>query len=182
MLQRNRLMMVSMAFAVILILFGGLLLFNYDNMMKRGSFLIGIIFIIGAIFFLIKYMSNRNSMQTFDMSILFMIFCLGFGLVFMFIPTSTETLFKGLIGILMMLMGASKIESTLHLKQEPKKHKLILMLIGILGIGVGLLVIINIDGMMREWVLSITLILFGMIDVFISHYLSVKLDRQNAEE
>ncbi|MDD3341321.1 MAG: hypothetical protein PHN72_03930 [Bacilli bacterium] len=178
MLNRKKLLFMSKVFSILMILFAILLLFNYETVMKRGSVLIGIIFLAVALFFLIKYIMNRNMMQTFDLSILFMVFSLGFGILFLFIPTLTESLLKGLIGLCMIAFIILHVESIFTNGKDLGKKYITFLVVEVLCFLGSIMVLFNINQIMKGILLSVFLIAFGGLHFFIG----INLSKEVSEE
>lgn len=171
MFDRKKMIFISMIISLLMIVFGVLLLMDYQTIMERGSVLIGALFLGGAIFFLVKYIANRNVIRTFDVSLLFMVFCIGFGILFIWMPNLTETLFKIIIGLLIIAFSIFKGESLLVVEKEYTKKKITFLVLNVLGLALGLGIIFNIGNIFQDIYFSVSLVVFGLVDIVQSLYL-----------
>lgn len=179
MFDRQKMMMISIVLSALMIFFGILLCIDYHTIMKKGSILIGALFMGGAIYFFVKYMTNRNMINSFDVSLLFMTFCLGLGILFMCMPHLTESLFKVIIGLLIVALTLFKMESLFVVEEGYSKIKIVLLGIGLLCAFLGIGVIFNFKDIFKETFFGIVLILFGLFDIGQSLYLR-KVIKENS--
>lgn len=167
---------MSLISSVLFLIFGLLLIFQTQNVIKTISIIIGGLLLIIGIFPIINYFKNRNQNFFANAGLLYGIFSVVAGIIIMVNNNLLATIIPVLTGVWMIINSVNKIQLSMELRDRRISAWLISFIFAIIILVVGALLIINpINGaVILSKTVGIIIVIYAILDISDSIFIKIK--------
>ena len=167
---------MSIISSILFLIFGFLLIFQTENVIKTTAMIIGgLLFIIG-IFPIINYFKNRNKNKLSGAGLLYGIFSVVAGIIIMVNKNIIVSIVPVLTGVWMIINSVNKIQIAMELRDRKMSSWLLTFIFAIIILVGGALLIMNpINGAtLLTKTIGIIIVVYSVLDIVDSIYIKSK--------
>lgn len=167
---------MSIISSIMFLIFGLLLIFQTQSVIKTISIIIGVILLIIGIFPIINYFKNRQSGFFSNAGLLYGIFSVVAGIVIMVNSNLLAMIIPILSGVWMIINSVNKIQIAMELRDNKISSWIISFVFAIIILVGGALLIINPFGgaLLLSKTVGIFIVIYAILDIADSIFIKVK--------
>lgn len=167
---------MSIISSIMFLIFGLLLIFQTQSVIKTISIIIGVILLIIGIFPIINYFKNRQSGFFSNAGLLYGIFSVVAGIVIMVNSNLLAMIIPILSGVWMIINSVNKIQIAMELRDNKISSWIISFVFAIIILVGGALLIINPFGgaLLLSKTVGIFIVIYAILDIADSIFIKIK--------
>lgn len=168
---------MSIISSILFLLFGLLLIFQTENVIKTVSIVVGSLLLIIGVFPIINYFRNRNQNIFSSAGLLYGIFSVVAGIIIIVNKNLLATIVPVLTGVWMIINSVNKIQISMELRDKKLSTWYISFIFAILILIGGALLIINpINGaVILSKTVGIIIVIYSVLDISDSIFIRKKI-------
>ena len=173
----KRVFRMSIISSIMFLIFGFLLIFQTENVIKTISIIIGSILLVIGVFPIINYFRNRSQNILSNAGLLYGIFSVVAGIIIMVNKNLLATIIPVLTGVWMIINSVNKIQISMELRDRKLSSWIISFVFAIIILIGGALLIINpINGaVLLSRTIGIIIVAYSILDIVDSIYIKSKI-------
>ena len=174
---------VSIASSILFLIFGFLLIFQTERVIKTISIIIGVLLLIIGIFPIINYFKNRFKSFFTNAGLLYGIFSVVAGIIIMVNNHLLATIIPVLTGVWMIVNSVNKIQLSMELRDNKVSSWIISFIFAILILIGGSFLIVNpFNGaVLLSKTVGILVVIYSILDIADSVFIRIKAKNIVAE-
>ena len=174
---------MSLISSIMFLLFGLLLIFQTENVIKTVSIVVGSLLVIIGAFPIVNYFRNRNQSIFSSAGLLYGIFSVVAGIIIIVNKNLLATIVPVLTGVWMIINSVNKIQISMELRDRKVPTWYISFIFAIIILIGGALLIINpINGsIILSKTVGILIVIYSVLDISDSIFIRKKLKSIKAE-
>lgn len=153
----------SILSSIIFLLLGIFLVVNPNAIVKTISYVIGILLIIIGIVKIISYFTSKDDYIFYDYRLIYGVFCIVLGILVMFSGNAIASFFRIIIGVWILLNGASRLDLAIRLKETNTNYWALSLILSVLILVAGIYIIFAPGTILVT--LGIILISYSIMDI-----------------
>lgn len=163
----NKFFKSSLITSILLLVLGGLLIFESEATIVSISYIIGGILIALGIVALISYIRNKRSIANTDLDIIYGIVTIILGTLIITHPKALASIMPFVLGISIVISSAGKVQTALELKKTENDAWVMTIIVALLSTICGLILIFNpfAGATMIMQVVGIFIIIYAILDI-----------------
>ena len=172
----KRVFRMSIISSIMFLIFGFLLIFQTENVIKTISIIIGSILLVIGVFPIINYFRNRSQNILSNAGLLYGIFSVVAGIIIMVNKNLLATIIPVLTGVWMIINSVNKIQIAMELRDNKIDSWFISFIFAILILIGGTLLIINPfrGAVLLSKTVGIFIVIYSLLDIADSVFIKVK--------
>ncbi len=173
----KRVFRMSVISSILFFVFGLLLIFQTENVIKTISIIIGSLLLIIGIFPIVNYFRNRDQNIFSSAGLLYGIFSVVAGIIIIVNKNLLANIIPVLTGVWMIINSVNKIQISMELRDRKLPYWIISFIFAILILIGGAFLIINpINGaVLLSRTIGIIIVIYSILDIADSIYIKVKV-------
>ena len=168
---------MSVISSIMFLIFGLLLIFQTENLIKTISIVIGSLLLVIGVFPIVNYFKNRNENIFSSAGLLYGIFSVVAGIIILIRKDFLTIIIPVLTGVWMIINSVNKIQIAMELRDRKIPSWLVSFIFAILILVGGALLIINpINGaILLSRTIGILIVIYSVLDIIDSIYIRIKI-------